>query len=126
MLISCIHCGGYHKRGEECPKRFQAKHKPKEENFASKFRSSRAWKNKREEIKKRDSFLCQVCLQEKYYTQRKYNFENLEVHHIYKLVDYFQFRLEDDFLVTLCSFHHKMADSGKIPVSELLKLAKKM
>jgi 5-methylcytosine-specific restriction protein A len=126
MLISCGYCGLYHNRGETCPKRYKAKRKPKEINEIIKFRSSRAWKNKREEIKKRDLFLCQICLLEKYNTERKYNYKNLEVHHIYKLSEYFQFRLNDGFLITLCNFHHKMADSGKIPATELLKIIDSM
>ena len=126
MLVSCSFCGRYHNRGEICPKRFQAKRKPKEDNFSNRFRSSRAWKKKREEIKKRDNFLCRVCFLEKYNTQLKYNFHKLEVHHIYKLSDFFQFRLDENYLITLCCYHHKMADNGIIPAAFLLKIVKSL
>ena len=63
---------------------------------------------------------------EKYHTQQKYNFQNLEVHHIYKLVDFFHLRLDENYLITLCSFHHKMADNGIIQANELIEIVKSM
>ena len=45
-----------------------------------KFRCSQKWQKKRNQIKKRDSFLCHVCIRELYGTRRKYTYENLEVH----------------------------------------------
>ncbi len=83
------------------------------------FRNSRIWKNKRTEIKKRDYSLCQVCIREKYNTINKYNYNKLEVHHIIPLSEDYSKRLDNDNLITLCSYHHKMADDDLIPRSEL-------
>jgi len=125
LLVSCSFCGGLHERGEQCPKRIKAKRTPKEANEINKFRSSRKWKNKSSEIKKRDKFLCQVCLLDKYHTERIYNFYNLEVHHIFPLSFYFELRLENWNLITLCAFHHKLAENGNIPAVELKEIAAK-
>jgi hypothetical protein len=34
-------------------------------------------------------------------------------------------RLDNDNLITLCNFHHKMAEAGQIPRDELKKLIEK-
>lgn len=125
MLVSCSFCGLVHKRGETCKKRIKAKRRPKEADFINKFRWGSAWKKKREEIKKLDKFLCQICLLNKYHTERIYNFDNLEVHHILNLKDYFSLKLENSNLITLCSFHHKMAEEGIISIEELEEITKK-
>ena len=39
----------------------------KKNTKASKFRNSNAWITKREQIKKRDKYLCQVCLNDNIY-----------------------------------------------------------
>lgn len=124
MLVSCQFCGFVHKRGFSCSKRLRPK-RTKEETLLTSFRSSYRWKQKREEIKKLDKYLCQICLIEKYHTERKYNFTNLEVHHIYKLEAFWEKRLLDDNLITICSYHHKMAEAGEIPKSVLMELTRK-
>ena len=59
MLVSCKYCGKVHKLGEVC------KHKPKrktKEKLYDKFRNTYAWRQKREAIKKRDFFMCRLCV----------------------------------------------------------------
>ncbi|YBZ93409.1 HNH endonuclease [Bacillus sp. AK031] len=70
-------------------------------------------------IRARDKNLCQVCLLEQYNTQTKYNFNNIEVHHIEPLKENWDKRLEDTNLISLCAYHHKMADSEQIPREQL-------
>ena len=123
MLVSCSYCGLVHERGYKCNKAFRPK-RTKEANNIIRFRSSRLWKKKRDEIKKRDKFLCQVCLLDKYFTERIYNFHNLEVHHIIPLCKNFELRLEDNNLITICNFHHKLAENGNIPIDELTGMIK--
>lgn len=93
------------------PKRY------KPSNDINKFRWSRKWTEKREQIKERDSYLCQLCKEE-----GKYNYTDLEVHHITSLEEDYDRRLDDDNLITLCVTHHKSADRGEISKEKLYKL----
>lgn len=60
-------------------------------------------------LKERDSYLCQVCKD-----NDRYNYDDLEVHHIVPLEEDCNLRLDDDNLITLCVAHHKQADRGEI------------
>ena len=79
----------------------------------------------REEIKERDLYLCRACAENIPPTIRQYNYEELEVHHIVKLADDYERRLDNDNLITLCVLHHKMADKGLIKPSQLTALVNK-
>jgi 5-methylcytosine-specific restriction enzyme A len=124
MLVSCKHCGGAHTRGAVCTKKAPSIRRKKEASYITAFRGSRVWKAKREYIKTRDKQLCRICLLERYNTTRKYNFHLLEVHHIQPLFRRWDKRLEDNNLITLCSYHHKMAENGIIPIAELEEIVK--
>lgn len=127
MLKSCVYCGKIHDRKFACNQKAEATKKRMSKDSdekENKFRWSRAWKKKTEEIKIRDNYLCQICIRELYDTQVKYNPYQLSVHHISKLKDDYGSRLDDDNLVTLCSRHHDMADRGCVPSSLLRNIAK--
>ena len=101
--------------------------KPKrkeEDSNIRRFRNSKSWTKKSEEIRERDRHLCQVCLLNKYDTMMTFNFKKLEVHHIIPLSKDFNKRLDNDNLITLCSYHHHMAEKGEIPVKELMGIVK--
>lgn len=115
MLVSCSHCNGQHKRGIACSQRPKRKKDP---TFISKFRSSRSWKKKSLEIKERDRYLCQWCL-----LGKKYVFQNLEVHHVRPISNYWDLRLDNKNLITLCIYCHKMAETGEIGRNELIELS---
>jgi 5-methylcytosine-specific restriction protein A len=119
MLISCSACGGRHVRGQSCPNRVKAKRGPIEANYIRAFRNSKAWQNKRAEIKARDKMLCQLCL-----ANGRYVFERLSVHHIRPIAKAWPYRLENENLITLCPTCHKMAEDGKIEASILAEMAK--
>ena len=106
MLRSCKHCGRVHDPKFDCGKKPK---RNKQGNDKDKFRWSRKWSNKRDRIKERDKYLCQVCKQEGIYI-----YNDLEVHHIIPLEEDFNLRLDDDNLITLCKKHHELAESGKI------------
>jgi 5-methylcytosine-specific restriction protein A len=67
------------------------------------------------EVRKRDRGLCQVCIRNLYNTQQQYTFDTIEVHHIVPLHEDITRGLDDDNLLTLCKYHHYMADAGDIP-----------
>ena len=62
--------------------------------------------------------MCQICIRELYGTWRKYNCEDLQVHHIVPINSDEELRLDDNNLITLCSMHHAMCDRGEIPYEE--------
>ena len=50
------------------------------------------------------------------------NYKTVEVHHITPINEDYNRRLDNDNLISLCSYHHKMADKGQIPRAELYKM----
>ena len=119
--ITCSRCGIV-PRGHSCP--YKTYKKKTYDTEADRFRTSRRWTNKSVEIRRRDRYLCRVCEANLYNTVQQYNYTELDVHHIEKLSENFDKRLDNDSLITLCRYHHKMADDGKIPKEELYKLIK--
>lgn len=121
MLKSCQYCGRVHDNKYDCGK------KPKKgggyrNREGDKFRSTKAWQDKRNEIKVRDQYLCQVCIRELYGTITQYNHNDLSVHHAVPIEEDPQLRLEDDNLLTLCGRHHEMAEQGEIPRAIILSI----
>lgn len=119
MLVSCRYCNRLHNRGENCNNKPKDRRK-KEETYISRFRSSRLWRNKRDEIKTRDKFLCQLCLKNGLYT-----FKNLEVHHITPISKEWNKRLENGNLITLCHTCHSMVEGENKYKNMLLEMAEK-
>jgi len=120
-LITCKFCGKIHKVDFDCG------HKPtriKNNTAADRFRWSTAWKKKREQIKSRDKNLCQVCIRKLYDTVQQYTYNDIEVHHIEPIVENYYARLDDDNLITICGYHHELAEHNKIPRYELKEIAR--
>ena len=116
MLKSCQYCGRIHDSKYICEKRASRK---KQTTEADKFRWTSKWQKKREEIKKRDLYLCQICIRELYNTVTKYNTEDLSVHHNTPINEDYNKRLDNNNLLTVCSYHHEMCESGDIPREEV-------
>ena len=115
--VTCSRCGIV-KRGHICPhKTYRKRYK---DSDADEFRGTGSWKNKSLEIRQRDRYLCKVCEAMLYNTIRQFNSEGIEVHHITPLAEDQSKRLDNDNLITLCQYHHKLADAGQIP-RELLR-----
>ena len=94
----------------------------KKQTKAVQFRNTSRWQRKRKQIRERDKNLCQVCLLDEYDTNRTYTFDNIEVNHIVPIQEDISRSLDDDNLISLCSHHHKMADTGQIPRAVLFAL----
>ncbi len=114
MLKSCKYCGRIHKRSFDCGKKPKRRKEPTKIN---KFRWSRKWRKKRNDIVERDNHLCQICKE-----NNKFTYNNLEVHHIVPLEEDYELRLDDENLITLCTTHHKEADKGDISREHLKKI----
>ena len=92
---------------------------------SSKFRNTQAWRNKRKSAHIRDKGLCQLCIRNLYNTYtRAYDNKLIEVHHIEPIVESYELRLDDSNLISLCTYHHKMADRGEVPRAVLKNMIK--
>lgn len=117
--ITCSKCGVV-PRGHKCP--FKTYKKKAYDTEADKFRRTKRWANKSLEIRQRDRYLCKVCEANLYNTIQQFNFNTLDVHHIAPISEDYNKRLDNDNLITLCRYHHKMADDGNIPKKVLYEL----
>jgi 5-methylcytosine-specific restriction endonuclease McrA len=113
VLKSCKYCGKVHESKFNCGK------KPIRKRIrytnADYFRRSQAWTDKAIEIKRRDNYLCQICIRKQYNTLQQYNYDRLSVHHAIPINTDWEKRLDDDNLLTVCSMHHELCESGEIP-----------
>lgn len=118
MLKTCSVCGGIHEEDKMCSRLYRKKMDTKSVSF----RNSYDWRLKRTQIKVRDMYLCQVCLKEKHDTNFKYNHNHVQIHHIIPIAEDFSKRLDDDNLICLCSYHHRLAEDGIISREELRQI----
>lgn len=119
MLKSCTYCGKIHDSKYVCNKKMK---NSKQITQADKFRATSAWQKKRTEIKKRDLYLCQICIRELYNTANKYNTEDLGVHHNIPINEDYNKRLDNNNLLTVCGFHHELCENGQIPRDEVQEI----
>ena len=116
-LISCARCGRIHAYGQ-CPKAPEPKaryYNPEARTDAQRFRSSRTWQRKAEEVKERDKYLCRLCL-----FNGRINNRDLSVHHITPINEAKEKRLDNDNLITLCNDCH-MKVEGDDQYTDLLR-----
>lgn len=121
MLKTCSRCGIV-PEGHICP--YKTYRKKEKDSKADKFRKTKMWTKKSLEIRQRDKNLCVVCINNLYNTIFQYNYDKLEVHHITPINEDYNRRLDNDNLITLCNYHHKLAEEGEIPREELYRLIK--
>ena len=115
MWKSCSRCGRIHAAGYKC-----RLYKPlKSRTVDQKLRSTSRWQRKSEEIREASNYLCELCK-----VEGKFEYNNLEVHHIIKLKDDTSKLLDNFNLICLCKKHHELADAGKIDASYLQELAR--
>lgn len=120
MLKTCSHCGIVSDT-HVCPhKRVKKKY-----SEANDIRKTSKWHKKSLEIRERDNYLCRVCMLNKYNTVMKYNPNDLSVHHIIPLEVDNTKAFDNNNLITLCRYHHDMAECGDIPTDELLEIVRK-
>lgn len=117
MLKTCSICGKIHDFNKTC-KRVSTK----KFTLESKFRKSYQWTVKSKQIRQRDKYLCQICIRDKYDTNCLYNYKELEVHHIVSINEDYNLRLDDMNLITLCRYHHEMAEKQIISKKELIEI----
>ena len=111
MLKACSYCGRVHDRRLQCRPLQSAKYAPKDTRAAH-IRGTNRWKKIRAYIRARDNNVCQLCLRNYPGTIRPFETEGLEVHHITKIEEDESKAYDEDNLITLCGFHHEMAEQG--------------
>jgi len=116
--VTCRRCGRIHLRGQCTKPKYNYGNRYKADSKANTFRSTRQWREKSKSIRERSNYMCAVCLD-----KGIVNYKDLEVHHIIKINNNYDLRLEDSNLVCLCSGCHKLADAGELSIDYLSKLA---
>lgn len=119
MKRSCSYCGRIHEYSYVCPKKPKPKSRHKDIDI-TKFRSGKLWRAKSREIIERDKGFCVVCRLGLCGEDRDL-IPAESVHHIVPLADDFERRLDNDDLISLCAYHHELAERGELPADELLK-----
>ena len=124
MYKSCSKCGKIHLYNKKC---YAGDSFRKKETEANKFRRRIEWRYKSEEIREDSNYLCSVCLDGNHQLEHnyKYNYNQLEVHHITPLEEDVTRGLDNYNLICLCNEHHRLAEVGKIDREYLFRLARK-
>lgn len=128
MLKACSYCGRIHDSKYMCQQKEQnIKSRQSQRSKTNKkvydFHRSHKWKGKSVAIRERDNYCCQICVRGLYNPDRKYETDNISVHHIVPIVEDWDKRLDDENLITLCEKHHEQAEKGEIKKEELKKIA---
>lgn len=128
MLKSCQYCSRMHPVGYACPRkpvRPKGKWVRKDDGQGA-IRRSRRWTQTSLEIRERDKFLCQLCLRGiKTLDGKKHlTYDDVSVHHIVPLVEDKTQAFEGLNLLTLCRYHHDMAEDGTIDRKLLSEIAR--
>ena len=115
MFKVCVRCGKIVPMDHKCNQSRTYK-----KSKIDKLRSTYKWTQKSMEIRDKSNHLCAVCKD-----RNIISFGDTQVHHIEKLNDRPDLMFDNYNLITLCRYHHKLADNGRIDKGYLKKLAKK-
>ena len=120
IKVSCPYCGRLHPQGYVCERKPKYGYKDKDKE-TNKFRRTNKWTIASKAIRARDNYLCVWCKEK----LGVINNTAIEVHHITKIKDAYDKRLDGDNLISLCRVHHEEAEKGLIDALELQELARK-
>jgi len=121
-LKSCPYCGRIHKADFDCGKK-----PPKIRRYstdptpADTIRNSYRWQKVRERIKERDHYLCRLCISGYGGRGAELNSKDIEVHHIIPIEQDESKAFDDDNLITLCRYHHDLAEGEGVGMVVLLQ-----
>ncbi|PGZ98809.1 hypothetical protein COE51_10845 [Bacillus pseudomycoides] len=123
---TCDHCSMPIKDGyclnDSCPnsKKRKALLERGNRSLSSIHTGTHRFRKIRDQARQRDKYLCQACLHGLYFNPyKKYNYENLEAHHIVKVEEDESLIYERTNLIMLCKYHHEKADHGHIAALDL-------
>lgn len=127
MMKSCTYCGGIHDSTKPCVKKKEAierRQGSRKNTGAYKLHHSNKWARKSRQIRNRDGETCLCCKALLPGTIRQYNTSNLSVHHIVPIAEDETKAMDDDNLITVCSTHHELCESGSITREQQRELIK--
>lgn len=131
MLRSCKYCGRVHEDTRPCEQKKAAQEKRvrlisareyRRDKASYRFRSSPDWTKRSVQIRERDHYLCLCCAAGLKGTIKRYNQEDLEVHHIIPIKEDETLRLEETNLITVCKYHHYLCEIGTISRQQQMQL----
>lgn len=122
MLKTCSNCLKIHDSKVVCKSKQYYKKTTKDNKDVNyiKIIKSKRWQKVSSLVKSLDCYNCLVCLDCDIRQP-----QNLEVHHITKVLDDISKAYDVDNLITLCIYHHKQADNNKISKKDLQDLISK-
>ena len=123
MLKMCSYCNTIHQEDYMCSSKSETIKSRANRTEKDRLRGLSVWKKKREEIKKRDNYLCQACFNAlDNRGEKRINIREIQVHHIIPMdVDVSKW-LKNNNLICLCKYHHERAEKEIISKKELLKI----
>lgn len=125
MKKYCSYCGRIHDSKYVCDQNKRKQKKKEWKPFdgttkkAKRLRSSNAWTRVSVSVRKRDQYLCQVCLR-----AGRLNNSGVQVHHIIPIEEDDSYAFDPTYLITLCQKHHEMAEAGRISRQALREIAR--
>lgn len=129
MLKSCPYCSRIHPFGYTCPRKpapkpIQAGRRS--DDGQQEIRSSHRWTQTSLAIRERDNFLCQLCIRgiKTIDGKKALSYDDVSVHHIVPLVADKSLAFEGFNLLTLCRYHHDMAERGEVSQALLEEIAR--
>lgn len=123
MLISCQYCGRIHDSKKDCGMKPKKIYKKQDDSLSRNIRRSTRWTNKSKKIRERDNYQCQLCVRNLHKTLKPINTNDVEVHHIQTIAEHPELAYDETNLITLCEYHHKLAEKRLISVRELMDIA---
>ncbi|MDU6304719.1 MAG: HNH endonuclease [Serratia marcescens] len=121
MLKSCIYCGSIHNKNYICKEK--ARRVTYNKSKAGDLRNTYRWRKKRDSIKERDNYICQICKEEFMLNRVRIKDKELHVHHITPYKENEELFLDDYNLITLCTYHHEEAEAGRVAREHLRSIA---
>ena len=128
MLKSCPYCSRIHPFGYACPRKpvhQRIQGGKRKDDGQQEIRSSSRWTKTSLRIRERDKFMCQLCFRgiKTLDGKKAITYDDVSVHHIVPLVEDKSQAFEGLNLLTLCRYHHDMAEEGKVSRAVLVQIA---
>ncbi len=124
--ILCKHCMKIHDREYECDaKKKHRRMKQQARRNDSRYKvyndcyNTTKWKKVREQVLKEANYMCEVCKE-----FGKFNYTDIQVHHVEKVKDNVDRMYDIDNLIVVCREHHNIIED--MTSKELIEYANKL
>ena len=126
--ILCKHCLKIHDREYECDAKSKYKRDKNrcrknsmssDKKIIDRFYSTSEWRKCREEMMKEANYLCEMCLE-----FGKITYNDLHVHHVVKVKDNWNKRIDKDNLIVVCPDCHRQIED--MTTNEIIRDVEKL